>query len=1027
MIDHPDKNGAVCDPDVSTPASIHIDPDQWKDSLEHSGDAPSKKSGPLNLPAVEEPRTPQKAALTRPSGPNEFSNGDNMSEPLLLYNSRIIHAYIEYLRRHRPEVDVDAIFKKSDITREEIADTAHWFSQEQVDRFHKIVVTESGDENISRQVGRFSASSKGLNAVKQYVLGFINIETAFISMTKIFPLLTRASTVKVRTIGPGRIEIISKPLEGIKEQPHQCENRLGAIEAVPRLFTDVYAQVAHPECLHKGHPQCRYDITWNKPASFTLRLSRNYTLLFSAILLPILFWLAPVSTAAGISLLLLLCNGLLAMGYASQKIHELEKIVESQHRMAEEQIESSKIRYNNALLVQEIGQATASIFNIDAVMAKLADLMRNRLDFERGLIMLADKDAARLTYSAGYGYTEEDHQYIRNAQFRLDHQDAHGIFVRSFLDQSSLVVDDMESHARSFSARSQNLIRQLKVRSIICVPIVFERKSLGVLAVDNIRSKMRMNKSDLNLLQGIASQIAICLNNVRSFQQLQVSEEKYRQTLESIEEGYFELDSNGRMLYVNRALCDLLGYSTDELVHHPFTDHFSPQTVDRLEAVFTHVKLYSKPVRFVQVDACCKDGVCVPVDLSASLMILPNGEGTGFRGIIRDARDRLQFEEERKKLEIELQQAQKMEALGTLAGGIAHNFNNWLSGILGNVQLIGFDSKSHPRIIERISKIEDIIENASRMIRQLLGYARGGNYEIKPLKINDIVRESADTFGTVRKEITVVLGLEPQLHTVKADKSQIEQVLWNLYVNAADAMDSGGLLTIRTRNTSAEDYRDGVPDILPGEYVAVSVSDTGSGIDPQYFGRVFDPFFTTKSNGRGTGLGLASAYGIIKAHRGYIHLQSLRDVGSTFTILLPVMDAPLPWDQHNRPQVKKGNETILLVDDEQTVLESTRDLLSRIGYRVLTASNAEDAVKLFKESTVDLVIIDMIMPRINGRELNAMLKKIDPKVKTLLSSGYSINDTVKSILDLGFQGFIQKPYTLNQISEKIREILQPLP
>ncbi len=962
---------------------------------------------------------------TRDAAPTGSIAGSQTDEPLL-YNSRILQSYFEYLRSHRPDVDIEAIFEKAGLTREEIADTAHWFSQKQVDRFHEAVVSESGDPNISRQAGRFSASSKGLNAVKRYVLGFINIETAFASMTKVFPLVTRGTGIDVRALGPGRIEIVCRLHRAVNERPHQCEYRLGAIEAVPRLFTDVFAEVAHPECLHEGRPQCRYIVTWSKPSSLTLRIARNYSLLLSLFLLPPLFWWAPLPTAAVLTLMLLLGNGLLALGHAVRKCRELEKIIESQHAMAEEQIESSTIRYNNALLVQEIGQATASIFNIGDLMTKLADLMRNRLDFERGLIMLSNKEGTRLAFSAGYGYTDEEQQYIQTAQFHLDRADAQGIFVRSFFDQSCMVIDDMANHARSFSPRSQELIRKLKVRSIICVPIVFERKSLGVLAVDNIRSKTRMFKSDLNLLQGIASQIAICLNNVHSFQQLQESEEKYRQTLESIEEGYFELDAGRRIRYVNRALCELLGFTMAELVADAFTVHFSPQTVERLEAVFSHVELYGKPIRFVQVDACRKDGTSVPVDLSTSSMILPNGQGSGFRGIIRDARDRLQFEQERKKLETELQQAQKMEALGTLAGGIAHNFNNWLSGILGNVQLIGFDIVGQPKITERIAKIEDIVENASKMIRQLLGYARGGNYESKPLKLNDIVRESAETFGTVRKEITVVLNLDPKLRAVKADKSQIEQVLWNLYVNAADAMDSGGILTLCTRNTTADDYREGVPDILPGEYVAIRVADTGSGIDPQYFDRIFDPFFTTKANGRGTGLGLASAFGIIKAHRGYIHLQSKKNVGSTFTILLPVMDAAPPLNTLNRPQVKKGNETILLVDDEQTVLESTRELLSRIGYEVITASSGEEAVRRYKESPrIDLVIIDMIMPKINGRELNAMLKKIDPKVKTLLSSGYSIHDTVKSLLDLGFQGFIQKPYTLNQISEKIRDILKP--
>jgi PAS domain S-box-containing protein len=946
-----------------------------------------------------------------------------------LYNSRLIQIYLDYIRANHPEVNIDALLAESGVTKDEVADNAHWFTQDQTDQFHRVLLAKTGDDQIARKAGRYTASFKGLGFIKQYVTGLIQVNTAFLSMAKLIPLFSRGASVEVVEKSVSQLEILAQPKPGVEEKPYQCQNRLGIFESIPKVFTNTYAQVEHPQCYHRGDPHCRYIISWDRPGSLRWRLGLNYTALLGLLLLTILFPILPMGFIA-------LCGGLyacllviLGIGYGNKKIKELSTIIETHHQIAEEQIDSSNKRYSESLLIQEIGQATAAILNINHLMEKLAQLMSHRLDFDRGIIMLADDANEYLVFSAGSGYSEVEKKYLQNIAFDLRHPDSKGIFVRAFHDQKHMIVEDIKDNEPSLSPKSQKVAHDLGVRSILCVPIVYKQKSLGILAVDNVNSKVLLKKSDVNLLRGIGSQIATCIINARSFQKLQESEDKYRQTLESIREGYFEIDLNGKIQLVNQAVSNLLAYEREALVGMPFSRYFTETSARQMERLLVKIEETHEPVPFAQVEMVNKGRQTVPVDLSAALIVDQEGHGVGFRGILRDATERLRFEAERKHLEKQLSHAQKMEAIGTLAGGIAHNFNNWLTGILGHISLIRMEAPQNAKVIERAQKVELIVRNAAKMTQQLLGYAREGNYEIKPLNLNHIIQESSDTFAAAKKEITVHLDLEPELATVQADWSQIEQVLWNLYVNAADAMPDGGELTIKTRNVTPGEATDFDTELPPGKYVLASISDTGTGIDQIHIDKLFDPFFTTKKVGKGTGLGLASAYGIIKAHDGFIEVQSELNVGSTFRIVLPAISASSLKVESAKAKVERGDETLLLVDDEEMILDANQQLLSRLGYTVIPATSGEDAVAIYRENNraIDLVIIDMIMPRMSGGELYALLRKINPNIRTILSSGYSINAAAQDILDQGCNGFIQKPFDLAQLSSTIRAVLEASP
>ncbi|MBN2467446.1 MAG: response regulator [Deltaproteobacteria bacterium] len=382
-------------------------------------------------------------------------------------------------------------------------------------------------------------------------------------------------------------------------------------------------------------------------------------------------------------------------------------------------------------------------------------------------------------------------------------------------------------------------------------------------------------------------------------------------------------------------------------------------------------------------------------------------------------------EEKRKKLEATLQQAQKLRAIGTLAGGIAHDFNNLLMGIQGHATLMLLDANpGHPNY-EHLKTIEEIVERAALLTRQLLGFARGGKYEVKSTGLNALLGKSAQMFGRTRKEITIHENLEPDLWPVEIDRGQIEQVLLNLFINASEAMPRGGSLFLSTENRTLDENYIKPFYVKVGNYVKMSITDTGVGLDAETRQRVFEPFFSTKEGGSGVGLGLASAYGIVKNHGGIINVYSEKEKGSTFTVYLPASDQPVISEKKTEKTVVKGIETILLVDDEDMIIEVGEGLLMALGYTVIVARSGSEAIERYRQNRdrIAMVIFDMIMPDMDGEQTYEMLKTINPAVKTILSSGYSMNGQANRIIKQGCEGFLQKPFDLRQLSLKIREVL----
>ncbi|HTZ40910.1 MAG TPA: ATP-binding protein [Syntrophales bacterium] len=399
----------------------------------------------------------------------------------------------------------------------------------------------------------------------------------------------------------------------------------------------------------------------------------------------------------------------------------------------------------------------------------------------------------------------------------------------------------------------------------------------------------------------------------------------------------------------------------------------------------------------------------------------------------REIRERKQAEEQKKKLETQLLHAQKMEAIGTLAGGIAHDFNNLLQAISGYTQLLLMKKDASDPDFNKLEVIHSSTLRASELTKQLLIFSRKMESKLKPLDLNHEVMQVCKILQrTIPRMITIDLKLSDSLKVINADSAQLEQVLMNLGVNARDAMAEGGTLTFQTENVYLDrGYTTSMLGAAPGEYILLTVTDTGHGMDKETLLHIFEPFYTTKEAGKGTGLGLAIVYGIVQNHGGYIQVDSRLGGGTTFRIYFPVLktDGLEKAEAKVRKEAPRGKERILLVDDENTVLDIGQDLLRQHGYETLLANGGEKAIEIYRKEKdrIDLVILDLIMPGMGGQKSFQELVKINPKIKVIISTGASSEEQVLEAFSPYPVGFVSKPYQLNDMLAKVREVLDAKP
>ncbi|MCP4370860.1 MAG: PAS domain S-box protein [Deltaproteobacteria bacterium] len=865
--------------------------------------------------------------------------------------------------------------------------------------------------------------------MRQYVLSFLRLASLYMFMGKIYNRMSRGALVKAKKLRSNRVQIESVPKPGVNEKPYQCKTRMGIFESLAMLFTGKLATIEHPVCFHKDGDCCRYIIAWEKTPYAIWKTIRNYSLLHCILTIPALFLLLPVLSWAVFSLTCAFITITFSFYAAFLERKDLIKTIEGQGDAAKNTSDEISIRYDNAVFIQEVSRVAATILDVNKLIDTVTSIMEKHLDFDRGIVMLANRKKTRLSYLAGYGYNEEDKQVLKQTEFHLDNPDSSGIFVKSHKELKPFLVDNIIDNGKRLSIKSRQLAKKMGVKSLICVPIIYENESLGVLAVDNVKSKKLLTQSEINLLSGVSSQLALGIANATSFQKLQESEEKYRTVLENIEEGYFEVDLAGNFTFFNEATCKILGHKKEELVGINNRKYMDEENANKIFRTFNKVYRNEKSAKILDWELIRKDGSVRIVEISVSLIKDENKRSTGFRGVARDVTDRRLAERERKHLEAQLQQAQKMEAIGTLAGGVAHDLNNILSGIVSYPELLLMKLPEDSPLRKPLLTIQNSGERAASTVQDLLTLARRGVATLNPVNLNDIIIEYLQSpeylnMKSYYPEIKVVDRLEPDLLNISGSHVHLSKTVMNIISNATEAIDATGEIIVSTQNCYIDRPVSGYDYIKEGDYVVLTVSDTGTGISPDDLERIFEPFYTKKVMGRsGTGLGMAVVWGTVKDHNGYIDVQSEVGKGTTFKLYFPITRRELKKDKSPLPieaYMGKG-ETILIVDDVDEQREIASEMIKNLAYNVTSISSGEKAVDYLKHHKIDLVVLDMIMDTgIDGLETYRKMLEVCPDQKAIIASGFSETDKVKEAQRLGAGPYIKKPYTIEKIGTVVR-------
>ena len=522
---------------------------------------------------------------------------------------------------------------------------------------------------------------------------------------------------------------------------------------------------------------------------------------------------------------------------------------------------------------------------------------------------------------------------------------------------------------------------------------------------------------EMSQLVGIVDQ---ALEKHQLVQALRQSEERYRLVTEHIADGVFLFDLDGRLELANRSAEHITGYSQEELRGRSILTLLTRDGLESAQARLEDVRGGQEMPPFVELEHVRKDGRRILVEMHVA-SVMKNGLPVGRLAVARDIT-------ERRRLEDDLRQAQKMDGIGRLAGGIAHDFNNLLTAIGGRCYLVLHGLAPNNALRRDWEIVQDATERAGRLTHQLLAFSRKQILEPRVLDLNTTVADIEPLVQRlIGEDIAVTMTLGSGLGNVKADPGQLEQVIINLAVNARDAMLQGGGLTLETTNVTLDEaYARLHAGVEAGRYVMLAVSDTGHGMDASTQARIFEPFFTTKEVGKGTGLGLATVYGIVKQSNGHIAVESAPDQGATFKVYLPIVDALPTTDApvQGSGATPRGSETLLLVEDDVALRTLAREILQVLGYTVLEAGAPVDALRIAAahQTAIHLLLTDVVMPQMNGKPLAARLLSGRPALKVLFMSGYTDSAIVEHGVEPGIH-LLRKPFTPAGLGSKVRQAL----
>jgi PAS domain S-box-containing protein len=671
--------------------------------------------------------------------------------------------------------------------------------------------------------------------------------------------------------------------------------------------------------------------------------------------------------------------------------------------------EGVEARNHQLTLLAEVNAALAGARDVESVLGTI-------------LTRLAERE--RLTYARLYRLDEAAHELRRIAWAGRNGIPRQGISLPGHTHLAWAIEGRRPVYIPRAAEDPRCQGMDTDIACTYAVPLQTGTRVLGVLEVaaaqtDGIRLGTRQ------LIDQVATQAALALERHELYQQLRVSEERFRSIFEQIDFGVALASLDGQLSTVNPAFARLLGYKREELQGKHLAEVTDPQDRPafeerRMALLAGKVDRFALEGRYVG-----KSGDSLWCETRVSLLHNAAGQPAYLLSMVHDIDERKKSDEERGRLQQQLFQAQKMEALGTLAGGIAHDFNNLLNVMLGFASLARQRLNPDDSLQESLSMIEQSAQRAADLTHQLLAFARPERQKVRPVCVDEVLervrRMVARTFD---RSITVIYRKEAQPLWVNAEPSFLEQALLNLCINARDAMPHGGTLTLEATLASVIPPELTAGRSAPRQYVSISAQDTGAGIAPEALPRVFDPFFTTKEPGRGTGLGLAMVYGFVKNHDGFVNVESEPGHGARFTVSLPQIPAPAAHAATSGlGKLQLGSGTVLVVDDEPLVRAFAAAGLKGLGYKVLLAENGRQALDTYEQHLrdIDCVLLDLIMPELSGLETFRRMKELDPEVRIVFASGYSTGEILRDAPDARAAAFIGKPYTLEGLSIALRK------